>query len=692
MGVEAGGAMTQAGWSDLFDLVHESIFVRDPEGRILSWNAASEKLYGWSPDEAVGRDAGDLLGTRADIPLDEVETTLRATGTWEGRLRRRTARGEERVIEARLSVRRNAEGGPVEVVEIGADLTERLKTQTALAAAERRYTNLFQAMAAAFWELDFAPVGEMLRALRKQGVTDLSRYFAENPAFVRDMMRATRILDVNEETVKLFGGGDKGLMRGSVEPFWPEASAMVYAASVVAAVSGAPSFSTETRLRRANGEEFDALFTACFAPEAVGRGTLLIGVIDISERVQALRALKAREASHRYLFDYMPVSLWQIDSQELAPFYVEAKALGVTDFDAYLQAHPGLFEQMLAGLRCEGVNPKTLELFGGSDVSEFLGPIAYFWRQRPDSLRRSMAARYNGASHHTEETQLRTLDGREIEVLYVITWPTGVAEGRSGIAGIVDITERVRAQRAERRLQDEFAHSARISMLGELTASIAHEVNQPLAAIGTNAAASLRWLGRERPDVERALDLTDRIVGDVRRAADIIDRVRAMASNRPTARAALSLASVIEEAAAFLRHELQGAGVSLHLALDRDAAPVLADRTQLQQVFVNLALNAAQAMAQAQSANRRLEIRLREADDRWLRVEVEDTGPGLPADAADQVFESFFTTKAAGMGMGLPISRSIVEQHGGRIQASQVVGGGAMFTVMLPAQQSAEVG
>jgi PAS domain S-box-containing protein len=469
--------MTQGGWSDLFDLVHESIFVRDLEGRILSWNAASEKLYGWSQDQALGRDAGDLLGTQADQSSKEIEKILLAEGAWAGRLRRRTARGEERVVQARLSMRRGPDGAPAEVVEIGDDLTERLKAQNALAAAERRYTNLFQAMAASFWELDFAPVGEMLRALRKQGVTDLRAYFEANPAFVRDMMRATRILDVNEETVKLFGGGDRSLLRGSVEPFWPEPATFVYAASVVAAVSGAPSFSTETRLRRANGEEFDALFTACFAPEAVGRGTLLIGVIDISERVEALRSLKVREASHRYLFDYMPVSLWQIDSQALAPFYVDAKAQGVVDFDTHLQAHPDIFEQMLAGLRCEGVNPKTLELFGGSDVSEFVGPIAYFWRQRPDSLRRSMAARYNGASHHTEETQLRTLDGREIDVLYVITWPTGVAEGRAGIAGIVDITERVRAQSAERRLRDEFAHSARISMLGELTASIAHEVN-----------------------------------------------------------------------------------------------------------------------------------------------------------------------------------------------------------------------
>lgn len=672
--------MPQSGLGDLFELTHESILVRGMDGRLLAWNAASAELYGYGETDVLGRPLDELLAVEAE----PVPPELLANGRWEGQVRRRHATGAELVVEIRQSVRRGADGQPSGIVEIGRDVTAKLAAERALKAAERRYTNLFQAMAASFWELDFSPVGGMLRQLRKSGVADFRQYFREHPEFVREMMRETRVVDVNDETVRLFAGGDRSLLQGSVEPYWPEASSDVYAASVIAAVSGAPSYSTETVLRRADGTEFEALFTAAFPSESVGQGALLIGVIDISARKQALRELEQREASFRYLFDYMPVSLWQIDSQPLAPYYIEARGQGVTDMDAYLRAHPDIYEEMLCAMRCEGVNPRTVSLFGAEEASAFIGPIDRFWRARPDTLRRSMAARYNGARFHTEETRLITLDGREIDVLYVITWPGGLEDGRNSIAGLVDITERVRAQAAERRLQEEFAHAARISMLGELTASIAHEVNQPLAAIATNGSASLRWLGREAPDVARATGLTERIVADAQRAADIIARIRGMASKQAATVEALSIAAIIQEAASFLHHELQAHAVAVNVSPGPELPPIRGDRTQLQQVFVNLLINAAQAMSQAGSAPRQIAVRVFPDTPGTLAVTIEDTGPGFAPDHVDQLFQSFFTTKAGGMGMGLAICRSIVEQHGGSINAANRPDGGARFTVLLP--------
>jgi len=398
--------------------------------------------------------------------------------------------------------------------------------EEALRESEYRYRNLFQAMAASFWELDFTPVGAMLRTLRKQGVNDYAAYFAENPAFVREMMRVTRVIDVNDQTVALFGRGDKAELLQALDVYWPEESNHVYAASVLAAVSGAPSYATETRLRKLDGAVFDALFTACFAPEAVAAGKLLIGVIDISERV--------------------------------------------------------------------------------------------------------------------------------------------------------------RAQGMLRQVQAEFAHAARVSMLGELTASIAHEVNQPLAAIATNASAGLRWLDRPEPDVKEVRALTERIIADAQRAADIIARVRAMAGHRAPEPAPLAINGVIEEAMQFLAHEMQGQSVAPRLELARDLPLVLTDRTQLQQVVVNLAVNALQAMAQTPPSARRLTVRTHFNDGAVL-VTIEDSGPGLDAAQQQRVFESFFTTKANGMGMGLPICRSILESYGGAISASNAAEGGAVFVFTLPA-------
>ncbi len=234
------------------------------------------------------------------------------------------------------------------------------------------------------------------------------------------------------------------------------------------------------------------------------------------------------------------------------------------------------------------------------------------------------------------------------------------------------------------QVQAEFAHAARVSMLGELTASIAHEVNQPLAAIATNAAAGLRWLDRPEPDIAEVRALTQRIIADAQRAAEIIARVRAMAGHHAPETAPLAVNGVVEEAMLFLAHELQGHGVSLRLSLARDVPAVMADRVQIQQVVVNLAVNAIQAMAQTPAAQRRLTVST-SVQGAVVRIAVEDAGPGIDAANHSRLFESFFTTKSNGMGMGLPISRSIVENYGGAISASNLDGGGAAFVITLPA-------
>ncbi len=203
-------------------------------------------------------------------------------------------------------------------------------------------------------------------------------------------------------------------------------------------------------------------------------------------------------------------------------------------------------------------------------------------------------------------------------------------------------------------------------MLGELTASIAHEVNQPLAAIAANGEAGLRWLSRPEPDVVEVRELTKRIVADARRAADVISRIRGMAVRRAPEHASLAIDEVIREVLLFLRHEVQSRGVTITYHPARSVPPVRADRTQLQQVIVNLAVNAMQAMANASDGSRNIIIRTATPDDATMVCSIEDNGPGIDAVGLARLFDSFFTTKEGGMGMGLPICRSIIEAHGGR--------------------------
>jgi C4-dicarboxylate-specific signal transduction histidine kinase len=236
------------------------------------------------------------------------------------------------------------------------------------------------------------------------------------------------------------------------------------------------------------------------------------------------------------------------------------------------------------------------------------------------------------------------------------------------------------------KVQADFAHAGRVATLGELSASIAHEVNQPLAAIATNGEASLRWLDRAEPNVEEARKLAARMVADARRAADVIRHIRGMATRQSAGREPVSVNDVVEETLGFLQRDLQSKEVQVEFDPAPGLPPVEADRTQLQQVLVNLAVNAEQAMAQHEVADRRLTIRTRLLESGCVSVGVEDSGPGIPDELAARLFDSFVTTKPNGLGIGLSICRSIIEAHGGRID---VANGdeGARFTFTLPAAQ-----
>jgi C4-dicarboxylate-specific signal transduction histidine kinase len=237
------------------------------------------------------------------------------------------------------------------------------------------------------------------------------------------------------------------------------------------------------------------------------------------------------------------------------------------------------------------------------------------------------------------------------------------------------------------RVQADFAHAARVSMLGELTASIAHEVNQPLAAIATNGEVGLRLLNRSKPDPAELREIVTCVVSDARRATDIIGRVRMMATRQAPEQTLLSVDEVIREALLFLRHEVQSHGLTVTHHPDPAAPKVLGDRTQLQQVFVNLTANAIQAMTQMETTRRTLVVRTTLSDPNTLCCTVEDSGPGIKADDLDRLFDSFFTTKGSGMGLGLAISRSIIEAHGGYIRAdNESAFGGARFSFTLPAK------
>jgi PAS domain S-box-containing protein len=283
------------------------------------------------------------------------------------------------------------------------------------------------------------------------------------------------------------------------------------------------------------------------------------------------------------------------------------------------------------------------------------------------------------------ETQYLRKDGTTLPVnayLSAVSGPT--VDRQTFLAVTVDIAARRSAEDALRGAQSEQTRIARLTTVGAMAASIAHELNQPLTSIVTNGNAGLRWLDCAEPNLDEAQSAFSRIVNEGHRAAQIVTGIRAMFRKESSERSPVPINELICEVVSTLLGELKSRRVSLALALLDGLAPVMGDRVQLQQVLLNLFTNAIDSMAPVADRPHVLSIRSERLDE-WVLISVQDSGTGIDPEQAKRLFEAFYTTKPNGIGLGLSISRSIVEAHGGRLSVSAVRPFGSLFQVMLPA-------
>jgi PAS domain S-box-containing protein len=338
---------------------------------------------------------------------------------------------------------------------------------------------------------------------------------------------------------------------------------------------------------------------------------------------------------------------------------------------------------------------ETFKIFGFDPSTTAPTPESFLSRVHPDDR----------ASIELIETEL--YKGNDAEYQYRIILPDGAIKYISSIAHpirnhsgqviefvgtVMDVTERKRADEERERLrqvQADLAHLSRVTTMGELTASLAHEIRQPISAAVTNAKTCLRWLGRDEPEVAEACEAASRLVKDVTRAADIIGRISSLFKKGALQRELVDVNELIREMIVLLRSEVNRYSISIRIELAEGLPRVMADRVQLQQVFMNLMLNGIDAM-KGTSSGGELAIKS-EPGNGQLVISVSDTGVGFSAEQAEQIFRAFFTTKNSGTGMGLPISRSIIESHGGRLWATGGSGHGATFQFTLPATAAAHI-
>lgn len=524
----------------------------------------------------------------------------------------------------------------------------------------------------AWWALDISAARPVIAAIVEGNA----------PAdWVSALLAGVRIADIDENNLHLLGPlGGRGRMIGELfTRFCPPESWRIGADLILAAAANYPPGAPLTRdiTSIAFGNGWSTASTDPAHPDIV-----FIAVGGVLSDDRSLWAVRASEERYRNLFHHLPFALIQVDSRPMRPVFEELRRLGITDIAPYLEATPDLSLHSRDIVRVTDANRSALELLGAASLEQILGPVAFVFAASPDSAKRVITAHFEERRNWVEVMKLRTFDGQLRDVELSVTYPTPPDRLDVTILGFVDITERLRTEAQLRQLQADYSRAARISMLGELATSIAHEINQPLSAIVTNAETSQRWLSRDDPNLAKVRQLTARIAESGRRASNIVQRIRGMAARRAPERVRLDLNEIAEEALLFVRHELETRAIQLSIRLAHDLPRVRGDRVQLQQVIVNLLINAVQAQGNGPG---RIALSTEATPDDMVSFTIHDGGPGIAPDNLDRIFGSFFTTKDDGIGIGLALCQSIIAAHQGTIAAFNHPEGGAVFQFSLPA-------
>ncbi len=607
----------------------DAIISKDPNGMITSWNAGAQRMFGYTETEVVGRSITIIIPSELQDEEASILQRLRAGKHIQHyETVRLTKQGKRVNVSLTISPIKDSQGKVVGASKIARDITERKQAEEALKRSEAEARARAEELAVFF---DAVP-----------GMALISR----DPACRRiigsrvayELLRLPHGANISKTAPEGERPSNFRVVRDGQE--LPPTELPLQKA----AATGQEVRDAEYALLFDDGTSRDIFGNAVPLLDHVGNVRGATGVfVDITERKQAEKSLQL----FRMLLDQSSDAIEVVDPETLR--FIDVNGRACTDL--------GYSREELLSMKIYDISPNAESL--NARVTEEL-------RTSGSAVFESLHRRKNGSTFPVEVSIKQVTLDRTYRV-----------------SVIRDITERKRAEQALLHSQAELARIARIATMGELTASIAHEINQPLAAVAANASASLRWLAVQPPNLDEARQAMANAMNDANRASGVIDRLRTLLQKaRPQLRP-VDVNEVIRDVLTLANRELITGGVATRTDLAPDLPTVLGDRIQLQQVMLNLIMNAIDAMITIKDRPRTLLIKSA-SDAEGVAIEIHDSGRGLDAKQASHIFDSFFTTKPEGIGMGLSISRSIVEAHGGRLRAEPGSSHGAVFQVILP--------
>ncbi|HEX8265625.1 MAG TPA: PAS domain S-box protein [Pyrinomonadaceae bacterium] len=724
----------------LLDLTHDTIFVRDMNDVITFWNHGAAEAYGWTKNEAVGRVSHDLTQTNFPAPLAEINNQLLKTGRWEGEIVHTRRDGTQITVASRWALQYDSNGKPYSILETNNNITERKRAEEEVRKSEERYRALFEDAVDAIFisnikgvyldvnssacrllgyereELIGKSVVELLPPEEVERFVSLripisqgKNQFGEWSIIRKDGVT----IKVEVSSKMLPDGRFQAFMRDITERKNAEAALHESEARFRHVADTAPVLiwisDTTKQCTWFNKPWLE--FTGKNLEEETGDGwTKGVHEEDFNYCLETYSSafdkrkpfsmeyrLRRNDGEYRWLMDNGVPRFTQtgeflgyigscVDITELKNVEAELRKNQERLELAHEAAKIAAFEWFPGEGRSAW--QKEMQLLYGFQPGEYDGSYE-MWLERVHPEDRQSA---DEAVRQTLVTGTQLLEFRVVWNDGTVRWIQSRGKAYfdekgnpTRVVGInADITERKESEEELRRLQAELAHITRVMTMGALTSSIAHEVNQPLAAVVTNGNACLRWLAADPPNLEEARVAVNRIIRDGNRASEVIARTRALLKKSPLQKSPLDINEVVTETISLVRNEAQKKQILLRTNLTGEIPPLSGDKIQLQQVLLNLLINGIDSMKSPETTAGELLIETNKYEEDKIIVVVKDSGEGLSAENLGKVFEAFYTTKKEGIGMGLSISRSIIEAHGGKLWAEAGAEKGAIFKFTLP--------